>query len=320
MDFGRVFSRAWEISWNNKYLFILGFLAALGGGAGGSRPQFNYSFSGGNLPPDFEQNIERAIATALPLILAAGCLALFVGLIFWLIRLTAQAGLISATWRLDTGEKVRFGEAFSAGTGYLPRMLGINILLFGPFWLIGLVGLAIFIASFGAYFTALPDTGGGGPLGALGGAFALVGLCAAVVACLLIPVWVIVAVVYAFAQRGAVVQDLDVVGSIRHGWNVVTENVGDVLLLVIFFLVLGIVFGIVVSLLLLPLGFLAVGPAFLSMLRGSVGVGDVVYLVVGGIVVGLLAAVLNSLLVTYRSVAVTLAYEQFTGAKEVVVP
>ena len=35
MDYGRVLTRAWEITWRWKILWILGFLAALGSGSGG---------------------------------------------------------------------------------------------------------------------------------------------------------------------------------------------------------------------------------------------------------------------------------------------
>ena len=42
MDFGKVLSRAWEITWRWKVLWVLGFLAALGQGTGGgSGPQFS---------------------------------------------------------------------------------------------------------------------------------------------------------------------------------------------------------------------------------------------------------------------------------------
>ena len=40
MDYGKVLSRAWEITWRWKALWILGFLAALGRGGGGG----NYSY------------------------------------------------------------------------------------------------------------------------------------------------------------------------------------------------------------------------------------------------------------------------------------
>jgi hypothetical protein len=46
---------------------------------------------------------------------------------------------------------------------------------------------------------------------------------------------------------------------------------------------------------------------------GSIGVIEVLLLGVGGLVVGLLAAVLNSILISFRSTAVTLVYQQFTG-------
>jgi hypothetical protein len=35
MDYGKILSRAWEIAWRWKVLWILGFLASLGQGRGG---------------------------------------------------------------------------------------------------------------------------------------------------------------------------------------------------------------------------------------------------------------------------------------------
>ena len=48
MDYGKVLSRAWEITWRWKVLWILGFLASLAsGGGGGGGP--SSSFSGGDI-------------------------------------------------------------------------------------------------------------------------------------------------------------------------------------------------------------------------------------------------------------------------------
>ena len=48
MDYGKVLGRAWEITWRWKALWILGFLAGLGSGKGGS-PNVNYQTGGGDL-------------------------------------------------------------------------------------------------------------------------------------------------------------------------------------------------------------------------------------------------------------------------------
>src|SRR5450759_2478461 len=54
MDFGATISRAFRIMWDNKVLWILGFLAALGGGGTGGNfqgPQFTNRLSSSNLAP-----------------------------------------------------------------------------------------------------------------------------------------------------------------------------------------------------------------------------------------------------------------------------
>ncbi|MGD8398342.1 MAG: hypothetical protein PVG11_05750, partial [Anaerolineae bacterium] len=44
MDFGKLLTRAWQITWRWKVLWILGFLASLGSGTGTGN--INYSFDG----------------------------------------------------------------------------------------------------------------------------------------------------------------------------------------------------------------------------------------------------------------------------------
>ena len=53
MDYGNLLKRSWDIVWHNKFLFILGFLAALG--SGGSSPNgnnANYTFDASDMPGD----------------------------------------------------------------------------------------------------------------------------------------------------------------------------------------------------------------------------------------------------------------------------
>ncbi|MGD8904906.1 MAG: hypothetical protein PVI67_15190, partial [Anaerolineae bacterium] len=47
MDYGKILTRAWEITWRWKILWILGFLAALGSGGGGGSSSGSSSYSGG---------------------------------------------------------------------------------------------------------------------------------------------------------------------------------------------------------------------------------------------------------------------------------
>lgn len=312
MDYGQLFRRSWEIVWQNKYLFILGFLAALG--AGGTGNNFNYSVPSGSssstpFPADFVQEVTTFWAQYGGLILGLVCFFFVLGIVFWLIRLAAQGGLIEAVERVEAGEKMSFGAAFSAGTGRLGGLVGLNLILFAPFFLIGLIfaglGLSFFIPVFqsGGEFTQ-----------ATGEAMGILAACGGLAACVLVPLGIVVTLVYPFAQRGLLIQRLGVVESIRHGWQVMTRNFGDVLLLGVAFLVIGFLFGLVTVVFTVPFAFLAAGPFILDAIQGNAinfGTTEVVSLAVGGLGLILVAAAVNSILTAYRSATVTLAYQQF---------
>ncbi len=314
MDYGQLFRRGWEIVWQNKFLFILGFLAALGAG-GGSGSGTNYSFSSSGtsttnpFPPDFVNEVVLFWSRYGGLILGLACFFFILGIVFWLIRLAAQGGLIEAVDRIEAGEKMSFGTAFSAGVARLGSLVGLHILINAPFILFGL----IFAGVGGSFFVAVMRQGGT-ISESTGGLFALLAVCGGLLTCLMIPVGIIITIVYPFAQRGLLLQKLGVIGSIRHGWQVVRDNVGDVLLLIVAFLVIGFLFGLVTAVFTIPLAFLAAGPFILDAIRGNnftFGTTQIVTLAFGGICLGLVAAAVNSVLTAYRSATVTLAYQHF---------
>ncbi len=309
MDYGDLFTRAWRIVWHNKFMFVLGFLAALGSSAGNN---FRYSFDADEIPPGFEPQIELFLERFVPILLGLMCLAILIGVVLWLVRLTAQAGMISAAARLENGEKVTFGEAISAGLGKLGRMVGINLVLYGPFILVvlvlvGFIFLLVGVAIGGQIF----ESGEGFLEGILGSLAIFVG-CLALMFCFLLPIMLVISVIYPFAQRGAVLQDLSVMESIGHGWQVVKSNLVEVIILVLFFLVLGIVFGFAVFLITLPLTFLAFMPVLVDVITsGTFAPGNFILLACGGFVLAVVIALVNAVLVTFRSATVTLAYQQF---------
>ena len=314
MDYGNLFTRAWRICWNNKYIFVLGFLAALGSGSSGGGQGFSSSFSGDELPPETFGNVDRILELIGPILAVLICVGLILAVVFWLIRLVAQAGLISAAARIDGGEKSSFGQSISAGTAHLPRLLGLNILVYLPFWIVGAVSVGIGIFAFGAAIFSVFSTQGGQDPGLFPAGFALLAVCVLALLCLLIPLWVLASIVYAFAQRGIVLQDQGVTESIGRSWRFVRNNAGEIILLIVFLIVLSIIFGALVGVILIPLSFLAFGPAFINLFTGAqLQIIDVVTIIGGAILLGLIGALLNAILVSYRSVTVTLAYQELAG-------
>lgn len=319
MDYGDLLKRAWHIVWNNKFLLVLGFMAALSGGGsgggGGGSSNFNVSSDSGpgdfNLPPGFAENIERYWAEFAGIAIGLVCLVIVLGIVFWLVSLVGQGGLISAVVRIDAGEKVTLSEAFAAGTGVLGRLVGLNLVLYGPFLLLGIIVFGIAAGLVGSAVFA-QTTGAATEVEAIFGSLGIFGVCFAVFACLLVPLAILVNIIYPFAQRGLILQELSIMDSIRHGWRIIRENVGDVILLIIIFLVIGFGFGIAAALVLLPLAALAFAPSIINFINtGTLEVMNAIWLIGGGVCLGLLGAVINSIMVAYRSTTVTLAYQEF---------
>jgi len=146
----------------------------------------------------------------------------------------------------------------------------------------------------------------------IAGSLAIIIVCIGLMACFLIPVWLVLTVIYPFAQRGAVLQDLRVIDSIRHAWQIIIANIGEVTLLVLFFIAIAIGFGIVVGLLMIPLAFLAFFPVIMEVIMtGSFDPGNIILVLCGSLLVAIVIALLNSIIVAFRSTTITLAYQQF---------
>lgn len=314
MDYGQLFRRSWEIVWQNKFLFILGFLAALGGSSGSSRGNFNYSVPspsgpGGPFPPDFASEFRTFWGNYGGVILGLLCFFFILGIVFWLIRLAAQGGLIEAVDRIEAGEKMTFGTAFSAGVGRIGGLVGLHLVINSPFILLGILFGGMGISFFA---NAMRDSGTFAETSVRFLSF--FAICGGLLACLLVPLGLLILIIYPFAQRGLILQKLGIIDSIRHGWQVVRDNVGDVILLIVAFVIIGILFGIVTVIVTIPFAFFAIWPFLLDVFRGneiSFGAIEIITLAIGGVCLGLLGAAVNAILTAYRSTTVTLAYQQF---------
>jgi hypothetical protein len=314
MDYGQLFRRGWEIVWQNKFLFVLGFLAALGAGGSGGGGSSNFNVPSGSsssepFPPEILDQFTNFWAEFGGLTLGLLCFFFILSIVFWLIRLAAQGGLIEAVDRIEAGEKISFGTAFSAGTARIGRLVGLNLLINAPFIFFGLL-----IGGVGASIFASIISGGGTLSDTAGGLIGILAICAGLLVCILVPLGFIVTLVQPFAQRGLMIKQLGVVDSIRHGWQVLRDNLGDIILLGVAFLVIGFLFGLVTLVFMIPFAFLAMGPLFLEAIQGgdfNFGVTQIVTLSVGVVCLGVAAAAINSVLTAYRSATVTLAYQQF---------
>lgn len=290
MEYGSLLSRAWKISWNNKILWLFGFLAALGAGGGGGGGRTGFRGAGAaNLPPDIERQLERPEVIAV--ILAVACVLILIALAVFVLSVIGRGGLIGGIRLADDSGRVTFSEAWSAGTRYFWRLLLLSLIL---------TLATILVGSFGAL---------AGLLGAFTLGIALI--CLLPILCLLIIALIPLSIWAHFAQFAVVIDDLSVMDAFRKAWEVIKANIGPIIVLGIILIAIGFVAGLVlagpfIALVIPSIIAFAVNPENpnVLVLVGS-GLALLCYLPI--------AIVLGSILQTWTTSVWTLAYRRFTA-------
>src|SRR5262245_37382407 len=133
-NFGEVLTRAWQIVWKHRVLWIFGILASCGrggGGNGGGNSAGNNGFdgSGPNLPPQMMQWfqwMQENIATFIAIVLAIVCV---IWIIATFLSIIGRIGLIRGTAQVEGGtENLIFGQLFSESMPYFWRMFVLSLI------------------------------------------------------------------------------------------------------------------------------------------------------------------------------------------------
>lgn len=245
MDIGEALSRAWQIVWKHKVLWIFGILAGCAGGGGGSGgSNSGYRMDGNNLPPGvmrFLNNIE--LWQIVLIVLAIFVVIVLITVLASLFAALGRAGLIRGVLRADNGaERLTFGELWAESRPYFLRLFLLNLVL-------GLtVGLAALLVSLVATGITIIT-------------FGLGLICLIPLLCLLIPLLWFVNIVIEEANVALVVEDLGLMQSFERGWQTVQAQLTNML-------VLGLIVGIgsFVAFFLIQLPLIAtLGPVVLSL-------------------------------------------------------
>ena len=309
MDYLDTIKRGFALTWNNKFMWVLGFLAALGSGSAFSNS--NYSSNSGDMAGMADWMTPERMAALSAGLIAFSCVAVILGIILWLVALSARGGLIAGAAQLDRGlGKPTFRSAFGLGWRKVWRLAGMTIALYAlPVIAFLVLVVGFIVLAGGAAFMASGMENPSGALGAGIGGLALVFLC---LMCLLVPIGIALSLIYPFAFRGIILRDLGAMDSIRHGWRTLKEHLGEIILLALAFFLIGIIIIIIAAAILLPIG-LAVGVP-IAMLSGSNATAMQGILAVLGIVVGLVVfALISAISTAWQSSTFTLAYLEWTG-------
>ncbi len=288
-DFADVLTRAGRITWNNKALWILGILAALGSGGGSS---FNTDFSGGGDGgaglDQFQRALERMfgqrVDESLLVIIGLGllCVGLIIGIVLIALSVIGRGGLIGGTQLAERNGRVSFGEAWSAGVS--------------KFWTLFIIGLVVGVAGFVVSLMSV---------------FAFITICLAPLACVGVIVVIVLSVVGYPAQIAAVTENLGIGDALGRAWAVIQANVAAIIILGLILAVISGVIGFVIG---LPIVFI-VFPPLLAVATGGEEALGAGMLFAGLCFVAYLPVLLllAGILQTWVTAAWTLAYQRFTG-------
>jgi hypothetical protein len=296
LDFGSILSRAWQITWRHKVLWIFGILAGLAGGFQGA--QFNYNFGGRrgpapspNVPPtqwppdlrrvfgDVDPNVVIAIVAGIVLV------SIVLAVIFYVLGIIGRGGLIGGVRQAQAQDNVTFGEAWAIGVRRFWPVLGISLIVF-------VIALLVLAASLGLAAT----------------------VCLLPLACVGFLLVAALGVYTNLAQAAAVVDNLGAVAALQRAWELIRANFGGILILAIILVVVGWLSGLLLG---LPL-IIVVLPAILGAAAAFSGAERVLgpALAVAGLCfIAYLPVliVLGGILNTWFGAAWTLAYQALTG-------
>jgi hypothetical protein len=251
MEYGKIVNRSVNIVWDNKYLIVLGILAALsgttfsgGGGGGGGN-------GGGQMGPMPSFGTEEALAVGI--IIAIIIVAVIIGLIFWAIGTVARGGLVAGVDTIEEGGTSSFSQAWNAGWQKVWTLLGIGIVPAIPGLILFVFGVFAAIVGVLGYSLGLGDLINETGLGAGFGVLALL------VLCIVVPIALVLTILRTFAERACMLENLGVIDSYRRGARVLTNNLGEAIVLFLLQIVIFIGLGI---LLFIP-GFIAALCCFL---------------------------------------------------------
>jgi hypothetical protein len=159
-----------------------------------------------------------------------------VGLVLWVVSTVARGGLIAGVSAIDGGGSSTFAEAWRAGWHKGWRLLGIGVLPAIPVLILVIVGLGatgVFAAIFGLT--------GERPAVVPGAGLGVVWL---TLACIFLPIALVLGLLQAFANRACMLEDTGVIAAYRRGLNVLVQNIGPVLILFALQIVINVVLGV----------------------------------------------------------------------------
>lgn len=238
-------------------------------------------------------------------VLVMGTIWLFLALVvFWLIYTLAEAALIAATLHLEEEHAITLKKSLSIGWKFVGKFIAIDAFVFFPWFVLALSAMILALM---VLLGAVGLTTQGAALESVMGTMVAGFACVSLLGCLLLPLGFLTMQFRTLAFRETAVFGSTVRGSVRHTWQIAKSNLGTVIILVALMWGVDYIFGMITSLITLPLGAVTAVSFFTDFSGSSSTIGSS-FISFLSLTVTLLLALPKAMLFAFIGIAWTLAF------------
>jgi hypothetical protein len=312
IDLGYVLSRAWEITWRRKALWLFGFLASLGtvGARVGMGSGGRWEWPARGLPPEAQRAVSdlRSSSYFTVALGALALLALAIGVGLALLSALGRTALVDQVRAAEERGAVNVRAGWQAGRHHLWSVFLIRLLLGLPVAVVALMGVLPVVA------TSLLTAGREWPEVAIPGVFVILPAllaCLFPAMCLAVLLSIPLNVLHRLAVRACVLEGYGVRQSIVRAWAMLREHLGPLTL--VWLILLGVGIGVMI-LIGLPLALVAMSLVAVAVLTAFISTLLFIALVlIIGLLAWLVGAAFNGVVETFTSAVWTLTYRELIG-------
>ncbi len=291
-----IIKKAWNITWNNKYLWWLGLFLALGGGGGSG---FNYSFDGEKVQERggaLLQSSKNFIDSHWKLFVIGLAIFLILAIAAIILKSIARGGLIKSVSKIANGKSSSFKSGFSDGKKYFWKIFLTGLLTW--FFILGMTmafaSPVIYLLYSKSYLSAL-----------------FLGVIA-------VPLIIIIGILAFYVQKYAcvylVLSDLSVKSALESAFQLFCKNIWASVIFSIILMIIGIIVGIsalfVFFIIIIP--FFVLG-LILNFLLAKVGI--ILAVISGSLTLVSLFFLLQSILETFYQASWVLFFKEIASIK-----
>jgi hypothetical protein len=220
-----------------------------------------------------------------------------------------HGALVEMAREADDTDKTSFRTGWRVGLRRMFPVFVIRFVLGLPPFLIMLAGMIPFLLSF-IPLAARGEFGDSPEALFAGGMLVSLLACLAPACCISLLLMIPLGVLETLSIRALVLEDQGILGGIRRGWGILMGNLGEVAVVWLIFVAIGIGVGIVIGVPMAMIGLVVLLPLVFAVIASPIFLIPLLLVV---LVLGLLSVALRGVVEAYTSTVWTLAYRQFAS-------